>query len=271
MKKLLNLKEWLTVPEAIRHLSILFGEDVGEADLLRLALDGHLTLSVYFVNGTTCVRGPLVSFEDAKRNTSLRDAKGLHPIEGITVDDGRVIECGSEVNFLKGVWDLSMIGSERAEIESRYQGLTNGPEVEPDWWASPILCREDGTYCQLMTRRGERHVPTEPYFSRTNYELASVIPSDTVLVLRTSALRDLETRMSEPQQITERPIELRERTTLLVIIASLAKMSKIDVSKPSAAAAAIGSQTVLMGAAVSPRTIENHLKRIPEALEGRSV
>jgi hypothetical protein len=50
VKKLLKLKEWLTVPDAARHLSILFGEAVSEADVLRLALDGHLTLSVYFVN-----------------------------------------------------------------------------------------------------------------------------------------------------------------------------------------------------------------------------
>jgi hypothetical protein len=45
-----KFKEWLTVPDAARHLSILFGEDVSEADVLQLALDGHLTLSVHFVN-----------------------------------------------------------------------------------------------------------------------------------------------------------------------------------------------------------------------------
>ena len=44
MQKLLNLKEWLTIADAARHLSILFGEDVSEPDVLRLALDGHLTL-----------------------------------------------------------------------------------------------------------------------------------------------------------------------------------------------------------------------------------
>ncbi len=60
MKKLLNLKHWLTVPDAARHLSMFFGEDVSEADILRLALDGHLTLSVNFVNHTTGRCGPVV-------------------------------------------------------------------------------------------------------------------------------------------------------------------------------------------------------------------
>jgi hypothetical protein len=33
LKKLLNLKEWLTAPEAAHHLSLLFGEDVRESDV----------------------------------------------------------------------------------------------------------------------------------------------------------------------------------------------------------------------------------------------
>jgi hypothetical protein len=48
--KLLKLKEWLTISETAKHLSIMFGEDVTEADVLRLGLDRHLTLSVNFVN-----------------------------------------------------------------------------------------------------------------------------------------------------------------------------------------------------------------------------
>ncbi len=50
MSKLFKLKEWLTLPDAAKHLAIAFGEEVGEADVLRLALDGHLKLSVNFVN-----------------------------------------------------------------------------------------------------------------------------------------------------------------------------------------------------------------------------
>ena len=46
MSKLFKLKEWLTVSEAAKHLSVLFGEEVAESDLLRLGLDGNLDLSV---------------------------------------------------------------------------------------------------------------------------------------------------------------------------------------------------------------------------------
>ncbi|PUA20340.1 hypothetical protein C7W93_11410 [Glaciimonas sp. PCH181] len=50
--KLFNLKKWLTVQEAARRLSNVCGSEITEADVLCLALDGHLKLSVNFVNHT---------------------------------------------------------------------------------------------------------------------------------------------------------------------------------------------------------------------------
>jgi hypothetical protein len=55
--KLFKLKEWLTVPDAAKYLSTIFGEEVSEADVLRLALDRHLKLSVNFVNHADAIRG----------------------------------------------------------------------------------------------------------------------------------------------------------------------------------------------------------------------
>jgi hypothetical protein len=70
-------------------------------------------------------------------------------------------------------------------------------------------------------------------------------------------------------QSDHKPVGRRERITLLVIIAALAKLAKIDITKPSSAAAAIARRSDLMGVPVAARTIENHLNRISEALEGR--
>jgi hypothetical protein len=266
LKKLLSLKEWITVPEAARHLGLLFEEDVSEADVLRLALDGQLKLSLNLVNGAWCLRGPLVSEENAKRDTSSLDERGRHPLEGSMIHDGRVIECGTEVKFVNGVWDLSMLGPERTDIENRYQALTNGPAVGLQFISGPILCRDDGTHCEIVTPQEEnKHT-----YLRANYWLARSLPADSVLVVRTSALRDLEDRVSEPDKRAEKEIQRRERSTLLVIIAALAEMHKVDLKKASSAAKAIESQTALMGARVAARTIEEHLKRVPDALEGRS-
>jgi hypothetical protein len=59
------------------------------------------------------------------------------------------------------------------------------------------------------------------------------------------------------------------RDTLLIIIAALAKAANIDTSKPSKAAGEIEKLTVEIGARVSARRIEDHLKRIPGSIEDR--
>lgn len=50
--RLFKLKEWLLVPETAQYLSTLFNEEVKNTDVLQLALDKHVTLSVNFVNHT---------------------------------------------------------------------------------------------------------------------------------------------------------------------------------------------------------------------------
>ena len=63
---LFKLKEWLTLKDTAQYLSVLFKEDVSEADVLRLGLDGCLKLSVNFVNLSFAKCGKAVSCEDAE-------------------------------------------------------------------------------------------------------------------------------------------------------------------------------------------------------------
>src|SRR5690606_11024820 len=46
MSKLFTLKKWVTLADAAKYLSVSFGEHVTEADVIQLALDGHLRLSL---------------------------------------------------------------------------------------------------------------------------------------------------------------------------------------------------------------------------------
>ena len=293
LKKLLNLKPWLTIPDAARHLSVQFDDDVSEADVLRLGLDRHLTLSVDFVNHAYGRPGRLVPISKAKRSTipSLETGEPFTFLHGYLLDGTSVIEWEEDkIMSMAGVWDLAMVSAEKIDVEHRYQNLTGGPPVELCCLDGPIVCRGDGLYCEVRNRfsdeelssfssKGGKSSPSteEPSYKQNarersdagNYFPAAALPDDSVLVVRTSALRELETFVSQQEQPPEKPIERRERTSLLVIIAALAKMAKIDFTKPSAAAIAIETQTELMGTRVASRTIENHLNRIPEALESR--
>ncbi|SFU32451.1 hypothetical protein SAMN05216417_101233 [Nitrosospira multiformis] len=66
MSKLLKLKKWLTISDAVRYLEIVLGEEISEADVLRFALDGHLTLSVDLVNHAKVKYGKIHSWEETE-------------------------------------------------------------------------------------------------------------------------------------------------------------------------------------------------------------
>jgi len=65
MNKLFKLKQWLTIKEAAKHLSNEYAEPVNEADVLKLGLDRHLTLSVNFINGVPAKKGKIVPSNEA--------------------------------------------------------------------------------------------------------------------------------------------------------------------------------------------------------------
>ena len=68
--KLMDLKEWLTIPETAKYLSNPMKEEVSETDIFRLLLDGHLKLSVKFVNMAYAMRGKIVSKEEVEYSES---------------------------------------------------------------------------------------------------------------------------------------------------------------------------------------------------------
>jgi hypothetical protein len=149
--------------------------------------------------------------------------------------------------------------------------LTGGPSVEDQTLEGPIVRREDGMHCQLLSHFSDNEFVNpnslkEPRNHPANYYPAGGLPADSVLVVKTSALRDLEERLAEPDHKIEACRTARAHVPV-GIIAALAELAKLDVTKPSSAAVAIESQTVRMGVRVAARTIENHLKLIPEVLE----
>lgn len=187
MSKLFNLKEWLTVADAARHLSIAFGEDVTEADVLRLALDGSLRLSIYFVNHAKARCGKVVPWKETEwtlfpgldQLVGSQPAKKVHydldarpcpaklealfkelspeeiqkftpVLRSLNIDDERYLTLSEDVATLQGVWDLPMIGAERLDIEHEYQNLTGGPSVTLENLDGAFVEGSDGQICQLQ-------------------------------------------------------------------------------------------------------------------------
>lgn len=163
MSKLFNLKEWLTVRDAARHLSIAFGEDVTDADVLRLGLDGRLRLSVHLVNHARARRGNVVGIEDVEWFEMPTEAVAAMPnvpdsakgaplvyMRSLNIDGKRFLNLSKEISTLRGVWDLPMIGNETLDVEHEYQSLTGGPAVTLQGLDGAFVEGRDGQICQLQ-------------------------------------------------------------------------------------------------------------------------
>jgi hypothetical protein len=159
VSKLFKLKEWLTLEEAANHIANLLGESVTLADLYRLSLDGHLTLSVNFVNGAEAILGKMVKSEDVQfylvENDFLTKEKleipwRLPSNNEIRVADDDWISLDEKVVSIHNVWDLTMLGSEAIDIEFYYQQMTSGLEVTLVGLEGVFL-KKDDVIAQLQT------------------------------------------------------------------------------------------------------------------------
>ena len=74
----------------------------------------------------------------------------------------------------------------------------------------------------------------------------------------------------ETPPAAEKPLSAKERNTLLTIIAVLCKEYKLDYTKPAKTAGLIQGMAEFMKISIGETTIENHLKKIPDALGTRT-
>jgi hypothetical protein len=159
---------------------------------------------------------------------------------------------------IDGLWTLSMIGAGRLQVEHDYRYLRGLPFIEMDGKTGAFVERT-GLRCQLPAAQGYTGLTV-----RTN----SAIPHDSMIVVTRAALDAFVA--SRAADRLDRPLRERERANLLTIIAALAKAKGIDISKSSTAGKEIESLTIDLGARVPARSIEEYLKKIPDATERRA-
>ena len=185
MSKLFKLKEWLTVPEAAQYLTVVFGEIVLEADVLRLALNDKLQLSVNFVNGFFFDRWktiPKNQFEDGGRIATLAESYIYEFENGNYVSNDEHISITGTHRFGRGVFDFLMIGNGQSVIENCYQKLTNGIEINASESDGGIFLKDGSSICEIQI---PNHEIDGEYMS------ALYLAYDGFLVVRTKSWQSL--------------------------------------------------------------------------------
>ncbi|SFN45332.1 hypothetical protein SAMN05216386_1031 [Nitrosospira briensis] len=180
MKRFAKVQEWLLVEDAAKYLSLVFKEEVSQAHVMRLALDGRLPLSVDLVTTAKAKHGVLVKCTQDEIDISrvagaplpalewqeispdevptrvggtAEEATGKLRLEvrSLKIGDGLYVTFhNSSISTVEGLWDLPMVGGERIDIESRYQVLTNGTVLDFSAIEGCIVQNTDGQFCQLQ-------------------------------------------------------------------------------------------------------------------------
>lgn len=226
----------------------------------------------------------------------------------IRVSDDEWISLEKSVVSIEGIWDLTMVGAEKLDIEHYYQQLTSGLEVtlvtidgvfvqqgdvvcqlqqdfDNNEYQQGSTAQEKDMECYIATNKLSDEVKNlkdkfkkdrdEYLISRKNkphednyYPSGGLDEQDFVLVIRTKEL----TRFIQSLEDTpnaEKPLTSKERNSLLVIIASLCKEANIDYNQRGVASA-IQRLTEELGSPITDDTIRSVLKQINEAVESRS-
>ncbi|NMM38568.1 MAG: hypothetical protein HHJ09_13905 [Glaciimonas sp.] len=276
MSKLFNFKNWLTLDESANHLTTRLKEPVTQVDILQLVLDGHLTLSVNFVNTVYARKGKIVPHND--------DATGfLIPING-----HEIFSFEDKIYQISGIYDLPMIGGEIYDCEHKIQKLTDGPLVlKSEARGAFVKSHDSEIYYQIVYYVLEENERFDFYHAQKKIEkwswhgrlfddvnihsfienrgkFCSAIPRNDIFVVHRDALKKCEQLINGAQESADqddKPLSTRERNTLLKIIGALCKAQELDLSKPYKAAEIIRNNLELVGNSMSIETIAAKLEQ----------
>lgn len=175
-----------------------------------------------------------------------------------------------EVVSIDGIWDLALLGNEKIDIQHELQELINGPAVTMINIEGTFLNRSDGTWAALQSKFDDLFFDDEdegPKKLEGSYYPAGGLGHDCTRVVRTSEILSFQSMLEGPT--TDKPLSTRERDTLLSIIAVLCSDAGHDYTKHAKTAVALQSTAARIGISIGETTIENHLKKIPDALGSR--
>lgn len=298
MSKLLKLKEWLTLSTAANTLATMLSEPITVADLLQLALEKQLLLSVRMIDLTPALRGQEVGI-DTIFGANL-ESQWVESLDATFADNPRLLQnylgggrCiawnEDSIEPIDGVWDLPMLPGESYAIEVALARLLNSPLPQLPLHEGVYLKRGD-VYCQLMEPLGdfnESQLQTHDDNKledewdhqedaqaarrayRNNFCPALILPDSAQFVIRTTALNDFIASLTEPS-VEDKPLTTKGKNSYLSLIAVLAKQAGYDLSQRGITTS-LEAVTQQLDCPVGDDTIRKIIKEVNELTAKTSV
>ncbi|MFV0547723.1 MAG: hypothetical protein ACK5M5_03250 [Limnobaculum xujianqingii] len=171
MNKLFKLKEWLTLEETTRRLTLVLQEEVNISDILQLALDGRITISALIEESKYAIKAKKESVNLIERfNKNLLSNEEVDPLIKAVIKDlgfpdeeffspyeSAIIPFGGVFKLPSGVYDLPMIGAEKLDILHICSTLQGREPVTLINLNGPYLLHE-GNYVNIMAPFDEKTI-----------------------------------------------------------------------------------------------------------------
>lgn len=156
---------------------------------------------------------PKINLPFPERRRFRRDGLVLNDFELLAPNFGSA----ADSDEISEVWDLTLKGDEKSDVEEKYHGLTHGPLSVRDRTKGVFLTSpETGDFYELLV--GPEDWSPHSKFLRTdmddplNYGSAYGLPEDCVMVVRVAALCDFEEAVCRAGETTkESPNQRKER------------------------------------------------------------
>ncbi|GEM_PF-3691301 len=233
--QLLRFKEWVTLEDAAQYLGLVLTEEVTPADVLRLALDGHLTLSVRLVNPALGFWAALYSYENApakhcdSEHRRIVDAEGhgvlwREPTVWLAMPGSTFKTRGHIERWVKwprfktisGIWDVPPFGLAWIDAQNAYQALNGASRVEKEnssWanapkkfaWGPILYDPSTDFYVTLFPAKDDKGNWLSPLgMGCPPNRPATALPEDSQWGIRASALQEFEKQIDR-EQTTDLP------------------------------------------------------------------
>lgn len=284
----MQLKKWLTIDDAANYLSALFAEPVEPKDILQLALEKHLKLSLNFTKIVDVMEVVISQFSETPSESST-DNFGQVNFE----DKSYHVSTSPQLIKIDGLWDLKLFGSGEDYIKARLLNFLEVNSQVQNTDSGIYIERDNKTYCLYEKHKDYDEKNSlfllDSFFENViklentglddgYYKPMPIIPSHAFLAVSLKSLKDFEhqveiedSQVSKNKKITDiESIHPKERTTFLIIIAALAKKAGIDIDNEIAlpeTAKKINRFVDEIGFEFKLSTVQSKLEEIPEAME----
>ncbi len=259
--KLLALRDWVSLEEAACHFGKVLETDLSEAEVLRWGIEGRLRLSIYFVNHVWVKAGKIINlWRDDDLDTGDDILDELHG------DPGDLFRAtGKEWKF-QGMARLMMTPAVCSNLRRMHSELTQGPRT----W---VTQHPAGVMIQLPSTQPHEDFETPAVLlddMADGLVTAQAFSDEWKVVVGTNEIKRLENNFVSstrpdivPQTVvatTEKPLQTRERNSLLTVIAALCHYSDIDTNGKNTVSQVTGLIDEI-GANLSDDTVRNIIKQ----------